>query len=628
MAKLNHSQSSFVVLLLLTMTSNVALGISENACSDPAYISEYLSRRNCMIESHGESCNELTMNPAGVFGLVSGLGYLLYKNQKPDIVEGMKKIAEMNEKMPVLLEEVRKIKNDVYKENESRKKNFFKELKKKYANNRAALNALQILENRTGPNMYSTSISELPIGNEIGKKLTDFYNKYYDKEILSRMNKSNNSTWKILPKNMKLNIVDTPYNRNLFGERDLLQQMLGKDAAEPSKIAEKVRVETRNEITKKYRISNEVYDRIRTKENYGSNDQRLNTEASKIFQDKYSKKILASSPEVQFFDKLNRSLTPQDFNPVSEAQKFNFKAITRSTFKTAMKGGLVGVLGGVATSITMNERSKYELKKCARKLGLTQEELDFLNNSSSFLASSKTKSDQFMPDCKMLYLENPEDTLNLALQKFDYIPDGICGMITRENELLKSTVEKSLKNLNASCIDRKVTSDHVDIDFTNANLPVAEIKISRSGENFVYQTPIFNNNSVPNFSSVKVFRVSEKGEKVLDSRYTNDFMEFMKRMMPANQTIDLGKVPEEGLNSPKEQLLFAQERQRKLNAYINQTYWIFSQGCKGYNNIECEVLEKTFSVAPVMHNMRSICKKSFLDIEAPSNQGPLKTMDR
>jgi len=596
--------------LLLATTNAFA---SNESCDDQGFINQYLAKRNCLLESHNESCDDLIFTPELNVGIVSGLGALLIQSRFPDVYEGMKRIEDLQKKVPDFRTEALKIVESTNKDLEKKKLKFLEQLESKYkkSNNAQALNDLSIFKKNLGsPDLRMASDPQLK------EDLKKFYNDQYVKSYNSKINKLSSPVWENLNASERLKFLEYPNLFNISSQESVLKKYFKSHYTAYQNIQNESFQDTKKRFLKANpNMSLSELDELIASNN-DSNKKFLEFESlrDQVLDENFRKagkpaqiiRNFKSFPNLGLF--ANEKIKIPGFSP-------QYKP--RSIFKKMMTAGAIGALGGVATNIVLNEKSKIALKSCRRELGLSNEELDFLNNSDTFLSASLVKSDQFRAACDSFYFENPEDSIEKMIKKFGKIPTGICKLIVLENNKMKKNLTDNLNNIKASCVDNKVSSDGLSIDFNGKN-PLATINISRPDGDYQYVAPIYNNDSFPDLKFAKVLKKNKEGVFEENLQMTNDIHSFMNILFPPTQIIELGNIPDEGFKSKQEEQLFMNERSRKYNAYIKKNYWSFHNACKGYNNIECDVLSKAFSATPLVRGVDTLCfdnKRFFKSLE-------------
>lgn len=602
----------FITIVSINTNAFVDMNLNDRDywanCQNPSFIQMYLDQKNCVMEADSKSCESMSAIPGTVFGASSGLGFYLLAKKHPSLHDGIKKITTLNEEIPKLVEEVNSVKKSVDQKFHEKRMKLIDKLIEKHKSNARFVEGLKRLKYYPpSVTLYEDEFATVR-GEEINKELKKFYDNHHAKEYMAQMKKSTNLAWAEFDSISKKVFVEMPYNTNLLRDDRVLEKVFGQDFKDFKKFKNQKFDEFRADFLKRNPTHNEksLDNLLRSNAGLKYKDRLVETYYSEL--NASMEKAYASEPNrpFKFFKEMTQSNLQEGDSLYGLKSRLAPYKLKRPMFRNIVKSGIIGAFGGAAAEIAVNERSKYELKSCKNALSMSNIELEFLNNGSVLFSGSKVRNDVATAPCWGFTLTNPEDVISESIEKFGMIPNGLCKIINKEYERLNNSISKSLKGLTGSCEEKKFTSQSVGFDFTKNN-PETSIIIERNEGVFKYVFPVFNNNSIPDLKSAKVYKKNANGEFTLESRYTNDFLTVINQINPSNQVIELGTPPAEGFKSASDQIKFAAERQRRYNSYFNQVYWNYSQSCKGYGNIECEVMDKVVSTLPVIENVKAYC---------------------
>jgi hypothetical protein len=588
------------------------------------FVDEYIDDHNCLLEANRDSCNDLSLRPTATMGIAGGVAGILMAKKDTELLKKLKKWNELKEEHEVYSKKLNEAQEEIYKRLRPNKVSVLVEMARKYDEvDTKATRDMRfdiIDENFSGNDWPQTSIRS-GAGKEAELELKKMYEKEISAEDIKKIRAVNDPVIKLLDdKTIKSLLVKGKPLRygKLFDYSEVRGAMFGQGyidaekevAAIKDRIVEKAYKKVYpNEKPLKYEELQAEFqkDPIRR--------YKLESELGELDSVGLKLKMKTINPEKKFFYE-----AADNYYSLSENSENAFRYQRNKLVGGGLRGGLIAAFGGAAQEAALKYKNMKELESCKKHFGLNDTELNFLNNDGVFLAGSQVKSEQFSDICSTMFLESPEETIENARKNFQGISPGLCKIITEEKERLEASLAKTFKDkVSGSCADKSVEAGDLKLFSSEPNGMTLNIKVDRPGEGvFIYEAPFAAGNSFPALNSVTVYRVDKDGKKTLANDYKNTFDQFYKTVVQSGQTIDL--------SSPKDSDIDAKtrmaNRQRRYNAYMNQLYRNFSDSCKGYNNIECDVFSKAMNAGAFAEVVKSKCGDDAFDVKRPASESP------
>jgi hypothetical protein len=168
----------------------------------------------------------------------------------------------------------------------------------------------------------------------------------------------------------------------------------------------------------------------------------------------------------------------------------------------AAVGAAAGVIGMEGVHMLADE----QVKICADQLKLTPDEVEMIN---AYKMTPKF-------GCDSIRLANPKDMLSSAKQVFGFVPTGICQMVLRENKVLDSMTDESIK---ASCS----TIQSHSFETKKMSDGSEAFKCHPAGSDYTYSIPVGSNGQA-DFNSEKITAIVQKdGQTVSADSQAKEF---------------------------------------------------------------------------------------------------------
>lgn len=593
------------LIITALLVSNFSYADFSGTCSEED-IQEYLTAHYCMIESEDNDCFKMSFQPKGAMGFIGGFGESWMKQKAPDMLEKLKIMNELNEEAPKLRDAYKKFQAEAFAETNKKQIKIIDKLIDDFKDNKIIVEELKRNRGLRSFHELSIRLNGTVGGEKINKALKPYYAEV-NNLVLNKIAKGGFKISSYFSFSQMKDILHFGVPSDFMKSYTVTTMLFPKEHSELVSLKGKAHKQAREELYKKDPNAKKVLEDPSQRD---ANNQT--TEYKKLTDKAYARRmeiqqgmLEKASPRMRLYNVIDSSIYSFDSTNIEDMNNKAAAIRPRPSLRTSIFAGAL-VLPGA--QIYSNSRSREELKSCKRYFDLSDSEIDFLNNSDVIWAASQVKSDRMVNHCKTMYLTEPEKTINSAIEKFGSVPPGLCRIMKKEKERLTKSLDESLKSAEADCNKNTFKSENLNIVPGEKGSFNSEIKITRPEGTYIYQAPVHNGTKFADFRYVKVFRLNKDGSKKEDYNLTQDFLKFYNSMRLTDQAVKEMQPPQETLDTEEKKATYKKHREARYNAVMNQFMRGYVDECKDYNTLECEVIERSLNITPVLVNFKKGCE--------------------